>query len=228
MAGVRGAKCEQVSLFFFPYFANIVIYLLIIFVTTTATTIATCNSIVTAREASRRRPQPVFPSRLRHHMNHAPNSGQHSFKFSLTHSLTLTFLNLHLTATVPSCHPARRRLPSILLSTRIITKLFYQIFRVSISAYYAYSLVWFFRRTTHFGQLNLFFLRVLLQPKFFFALRKPRVQRIEWPSLQAFLSFKLAIFFPWYNSDTDINTLTFHLFQVPIPAPAITCFDTFF
>jgi hypothetical protein len=57
MAGVRGAKCEQVSLFplsiIFPYFANIVIYLLILFVTTTATTIATCNSIVTAREASR-------------------------------------------------------------------------------------------------------------------------------------------------------------------------------
>ena len=58
MAGVRGAKCEQVSLFplsiIFPYFANIVIYLLILFVITTATTIATCNSIVTAREASRR------------------------------------------------------------------------------------------------------------------------------------------------------------------------------
>ena len=52
----RQAKCEQVSLFFsiiFPYLANIVIFLLILFVTTTATTIATCNSIVTAREASR-------------------------------------------------------------------------------------------------------------------------------------------------------------------------------
>ena len=45
---------------------------------------------------------------------------------------TLTFFNLLLTATVSSCHPARRCLPSILLSTRIITKLFYQIFRIHL------------------------------------------------------------------------------------------------
>ena len=54
--------------------------------------------------------------------------------FVFTHSLSL-FLS---TATVPSCHPTRLFLPSILLSTRIITKLFYQIFHI------------------HLGQLHIF------------------------------------------------------------------------
>ena len=99
--------------------------------------------------------------------------------FVFTHSHTLTFLNLLLTATVLSCHPARRCLPSILLSTRIITKLFYQTFHF------------------HLGQIHIF-LGLVLQARgsflsvepffsscfatsllFFFALRKPRVQRIE-------------------------------------------------
>ena len=35
-------------------------------------------------------------------------------------------------------------------------------------------------------------------------------------------------FFPQYNPGTDVKPLTLHLFQVPIPAPASTYFDTSF
>ena len=66
------------------------------------------------------------------------------------HSLTLTFSNLLLTATVPSsCHPSRIYLLSTLLSIRIITKLFYQIFHI------------------HLGPLQIF-LGLVLRPLFSF------------------------------------------------------------
>jgi hypothetical protein len=35
-----------------------------------------------------------------------------------------------------------------------------------------------------------------------------------------------CLFFPRFNSDTDVKTLTLHQFQVPIPTTASTSFDT--
>ena len=160
------------------------------------------------------------PSRFRHHTNNVPILGHHSF--SLTHS---HFFNLLLTATVPSsCHPARLCLPSTLPSIhRIITKQFYQILHIHLGPLHIFLGV-VLRALCSFRSVKLFFLRVLPQAYFFFAPRKPPVMR--WQSLLVFLSFKLAIFPSQFNSDTDVKTLTFPQFQVPIPSNASTCFDT--
>ena len=68
--------------------------------------------------------------------------------FVFAYSLSL-FFNLPITATVPSCHPSSLCLRSTLLSIRIITKPFYQIFH------------------THLGPVHIF-LGLVLRPLFFF------------------------------------------------------------
>ena len=70
------------------------------------------------------------PSRFRQHTRTIHTDFRPPFVF---HSLTLNFFNLLITATVPSsCHPSKIYLPSTLLSIRIITKPFYQIFHIHL------------------------------------------------------------------------------------------------
>jgi hypothetical protein len=112
-------------------------------------------------------------SRFRHHTNYIPISGHHSFSLD---SLSL-FFNLLLTATVPSsCHPSRLYLPSTLLSIRIITKPFYQIFHIHLGPVPIFlGLV--LRHLFSFRSVKLFFFFVFCHSLYvFLALRKPRVQ----------------------------------------------------
>ena len=87
-----------------------------------------------------------------------------------THSLSL-FLNLLSTATVPSCHPSvpsRLYLPSTLLYMRIITKPFYQMFRIHLGPSHIF-LGLGLRPLSFFRSVRLFFPSCFAAALIFFA-----------------------------------------------------------